>query len=71
MLLQRVVVQSEDGERVTFKKLLLNRCQEEFQKENSDSDDVDAMQKEIDEATSEVRTLSANVHVSLQPTVTV
>ena len=57
MLLQRVVVQSEDGERVTFKKLLLNRCQEEFQKENSGSDDVDAMQKEIDEATSEVRTL--------------
>ena len=44
---------AENGERVSFRKLLLNRCQEEFQKENVDTTLIEGMQREIDEATSD------------------
>lgn len=43
---------SNPQEKVTFKKLLLNRCQAEFEKDKNAAVDLEKMQKAIDEADS-------------------
>ena len=51
--LQHIVIETEDKQKISFKKLLLNRCQQEFQKDKTDKSEFEAMEKEIEEATSE------------------
>ena len=40
----------EAGGQVSFKKLLLNRCQEEFLRDKKDESQFDALRREIESA---------------------
>jgi translation initiation factor 4G len=46
----KVPVTDKPGEMVSFRKLLLNRCQREFEKDKAEELDLERLQKEIDEA---------------------
>ena len=48
----KVHVDERPGETVTFRKLLLNQCQKEFEKDKLEELDLEKMSKQIEEATS-------------------
>ena len=52
----KVPQKSKPGEFITFRKILLTRCQQEFEKDKDDLLDLEKMQAAIDAATT-VRTV--------------
>ena len=46
----KVAKQDQPMENITFRALLLNRCQKEFEKDRAEEVDFELKQKEIDEA---------------------
>ena len=46
----KVPVESNPGEMVGFMKLLLNKCQREFEQNKEDETEIDDMQKRIEAA---------------------
>ena len=60
---QHFVVDTESGGQVSFKKLLLNRCQEEFLKDKKDATQFEVLRKKVEEAATEVSTTPSSARI--------
>ena len=57
----KVPTQKDPNEMITFRKLLLNRCQREFERDKTQEVDFANMHQDIENATS-VRSITERIH---------